>query len=328
MYSNQTGELPVRKVLVSDIFESQHFKLLQDKYPDIRFVRLPKDGSVPQEGADADVLLRCGMLKHELSNALQGAPQIEWIHTSTAGFDWVLVPEVEEREIVITRSPASKAIPIAEYVVAFIFLVAKRLPALARAQSAHQWIATNPDEVRGKTVGIIGAGAIGCEVARLCSALGMRVIGTKRHPQPLPHFDRVMGTSDLPVVLNEADYVILSCPLTPETKNLIGSAQLQQMKPTAYLINIARGALIVEPELLQALRENWIAGACLDVFTEEPLPADSPFWDMENVVVTPHTTWGTPHSLDYVVEEFISNLDRRLAGSPLQNQPKNLALGY
>lgn len=328
MESVPADDLPVRKVLVSDRFEPEHFKLLREKYPDIQFVLLPKNGTVPQEGTDADVLLRCGMLLDELSTALQGAPEVKWIHTSTAGFDWVLVPEVQERQIEITRSPESKARPIAEYVVAFIFLMAKRLPELARAQTAHQWIAIDPDEIRGKTVGIVGAGAIGSEVARLCNALGMHVIGTKRNPHPLPHFDRVMATSDLSVVLNRSDYVVLSCPLTPETKNMIGLSELQQMKSTAFLINIARGALIVEEELQQALREKQIAGACLDVFEEEPLPPDSPFWEMENVVVTPHTTWGTPHSLDYVIEEFMINLDRRLAGSPLLNLPKNLSLGY
>jgi phosphoglycerate dehydrogenase-like enzyme len=328
MESGQSDSLQVQKVLVTDAFEPDHFQLLRDRYPQIQFVPIPKDGTVPPAGRDAEVILRCAMLKHELSHALQGAPLVKWIHTSTAGFDWVMVPEVEERQIEITRSPASKAKPIAEYVLAYIFLMAKRLPALLRAQTAHRWTPSNPDEVGGKTIGVIGAGAIGREVARLGSAFGMRVIGMKRTPEPLANFDRVLGAKGLPIILNEADYVVLSCPLTPETENMIRSSQLQQMKSSAYLINIARGGLIVEQDLLQALQENWIAGACLDVFNEEPLPPESPFWDMENVVITPHTTWGSPHSLDYVLDEFILNLDRHLAGNSLLNKPKNLVLGY
>lgn len=320
--------MSVSKVLVSSVFEPQHLRILRDKFPEIQFIQLPEDGTVPPEGTDAEVLLRCAMWKDQLSRALQGAPDVQWVHTSTAGFDWVLVPEVEERRIQITRSAAAKAIPIAEYVVAFIFLVAKRLPALARAQAARQWTSSQPDEVRGGTVGIIGAGAIGCEVARLCDSLGMRVIGTKRNPEPLPHFDQILGAGELPAVLAEADYVVLSCPLTPETQDLIGAQELRKMKPTAHLINIARGGLIVERDLQQALEENWIAGACLDAFKEEPLPSDSPLWGLENLVITPHTSWGTPKSLDYVFDEFLLNLDRYLEGRPLLNEPKNLALGY
>ena len=316
------------KVLVSSVFEAEHLQILREEFPEITFVQLPKDGSVPPEGTDADVLLRCAMWKDELSRALQGASQVRWVHTSTAGFDWVLVPEVEERQIQVTRSAAAKAVPIAEYVVAFIFLVAKRLPDLARAQAARQWTSPEPEEVRGRTVGVVGAGAIGCEVARLCDGLGMRVLGTKRNPEPLLHFEEVLGADGLPLVLREADYVVLSCPLTPETEGLIGSPELRAMKANAYLINIARGGLVVEPDLQKALQEKWIAGACLDVFEDEPLPPESPLWELENLVITPHCSWGSPRSLDYVLDEFILNLKRYLEGKPLLNKPKNPSLGY
>ena len=316
------------KVLVSNVFEPEHFELLQTKFPHIEFVKLPKDGTVPEHAADAEVILRCAMWKPELSRAMQTAPAIKWVHTSTAGFDWALVPEVVERQVLVTRSAAAKAVPIAEYVIAFIFQMAKRLPALARAQWAREWIQPETDEVRGATVGIVGAGAIGCEVARLCHHLGMRVIGTKRSPEPLLHFEQVLAADQLPAILEEADYVVLSCPLTPETQNLIGAAELHMMRPDAYLINIARGGLIVEADLVQALQESWIAGACLDVFDEEPLPPESPLWDLENLVLTPHASWGSPRSLDYVLDEFVDNLERFLDGEPLRNLPKNPELGY
>ena len=320
--------MAILKVLVSNVFEPEHFHILRERFPGVEFVHLPKDGTVPPGAADAEVVLRCAMDMEELSRTLQGALAVRWVHTSTAGFDWVMVPEVEERSIRVSRSAAAKAVPIAEYVVAFIFQIAKRLPSLGRAQSAHEWTRPDPAEVRGKLVGVVGAGAIGCEVARLCAGLGMRVMGIKRNPEPLDHFDVILATNQLPELLREADYVVLSCPLTPETQGLIGAAELRQMKSTAYLINIARGGLVVESDLIQALREQWIAGACLDVFEEEPLPPDSPLWDLQNLVVTPHCSWGSPRSLDYVLEEFMANLERYLAGQNLLNQPKNLVLGY
>jgi phosphoglycerate dehydrogenase-like enzyme len=316
------------KVLVSNVFEPQHYEILHTKFPDVEFVKLPKDGTVPGHAADAEVVLRCAMWKPELSRTMQMAPDVKWVHTSTAGFDWALVPEVVERQVLVTRSAAAKAVPIAEYVIAFIFQMAKRLPALARAQWAHEWTRPETAEVRGATVGIIGAGAIGCEVARLCHHLGMRVIGTKRSPEPLPYFEKIVAADQLPVVLQEVDYVVLSCPLTPETQDLIGASELRMMRPDAYLINIARGGLVVEADLVQALKENWIAGACLDVFDEEPLPPESPLWDLEDLVLTPHASWGSPRAIDYVLEEFVDNLERYLAGKPLHNLPKNPELGY
>jgi phosphoglycerate dehydrogenase-like enzyme len=156
----------------------------------------------------------------------------------------------------------------------------------------------------------------------------MRVLATKREPVALPYFEQVLPSAALPELLAQADYVAITAPLTPETKGMIGAAELRQMKPTAFLINVARGPLIDEEALLTALRERWIAGACLDVFEEEPLPADSPFWDLENVVITPHASWGSPYSMDYVLDEFIENLQRYLQGAPLLNLPKNLAFGY
>ncbi|MCB0047861.1 MAG: D-2-hydroxyacid dehydrogenase [Caldilineaceae bacterium] len=320
--------MPPLTVLISNAFEPHHLQLLHERFPDVHFVELAPDGMVPQEGREAEILLRGAMSKAELSRTMQNAPQVRWIHTSTAGFDWVLVPEVEERGVLITRSPASKAVPIAEFVVAFIFLMAKRFPTLARAQIKHEWIRSDTDEVRGRTVGIVGAGAIGCEVARLCSHLGMHVIGSKRKPVSLPYFDQVLAPDDLPQLLSRADYVVITCPLTSETEGLIGAPELRTMKKTAYLINVARGGIVVENDLIQGLHEEWIAGACLDVFHEEPLPPDSPLWDIKNVIITPHASWGSPRSMDYVLDEFMENLKRRLAGQELLNQPKNPALGY
>jgi phosphoglycerate dehydrogenase-like enzyme len=316
------------KVLVSTMFEPHSLDTLRERFPQVRFVHLPKEPTLPDEALDAEIFLRLGLGKQELSDLLQQAQQIQWIHTSTAGFDWVMVPEVLEREIVVTRSAAAKANPIAEYVVAYIFLMAKRFPELARAQAAHQWTSPDTDEVRGRTVGVVGAGAIGCEVARLCTGLGMKVIGTKRDALPLPYFDAVLPPQELPALLGQSDYVVLTTPLTPETAGMIGEAQLRMMKPSAFLLNVARGGLLDEAALIRALQEGWIAGACLDTVVEEPLPADSPLWETEGLFITPHASWGSPRSMEYVLDEFIVNLERYLAGDELLNRPRNLALGY
>jgi phosphoglycerate dehydrogenase-like enzyme len=310
------------------MFEPQHLSTLREHFPQVTFIHLPPTPLLPEEALNAEIFLRVGLGKKELSELLQQARQVHWIHTSTAGFDWVVVPEVLERKITITRSAASKAIPIAEYVVAYIFLLAKRFPVLARAQAAHQWTRPDTDEVRGRTVGVVGAGAIGCEVARLCSGLGMQVIGTKRDVVPLPNFSAILSPQELPLLLEQSDYVVLTAPLTAETQGMIGEAQLRMMKPSAHLLNVARGPLLNEAALIRALQEGWIAGACLDTFNEEPLPADSPLWDLERLFITPHASWGSPRSMDYVLDEFIVNLTRYLQGEELLNQPRNLEFGY
>ncbi len=315
-------------VLVSSYFRPQHLAVLRERFPDVRFVHLATDGEVPEEGQGARALLRAAMTKEALSKTLRSVPSIEWFHTSTAGFDWVMVPEIEERNLTVTRSAASYSIPIGEYAIGAMFLLAKRFPALLKAQAERTWTAPDPDEIGGKTVGIVGAGAIGGEVARHAKCLGMRVIGTKRTPEALPDYDLVLSPSELPQVLEASDFVVLACPLTPETRHMLGEAEFRQMKPTAYLINVARGALVVESALVKALEQGWIAGACVDAFEQEPLPPDSPLWALENLVITPHSSFRSPRNMERVLSEFMINLDHYLKGEPLENRLRDLTLGY
>ncbi|MCC6180074.1 MAG: D-2-hydroxyacid dehydrogenase [Chloroflexi bacterium] len=316
-------------VLVANIYTPQQVADLRTTFPSVRFVQVHADGSVPEEGRDAEVILRCTMRKGPLLKALAEAPRLKWIHTCTAGFDWLMVPELAERGLLVTRSGNSLNIAMGEFVVGFMFLMTKRFPALLRSQAARRWEPPEPEEIAGKTVGIVGAGAVGGEVARRCVALGMRVIGTKRRPEPLPYFEDVMSPEEgLDVLLHESDFLVLAAPLTPETQGMIGLVQLERMKPTAYLINIARGALTVESELIEALRRGVIAGACIDAFETEPLPSDSPFWDLENVVVTPHCSYRSPLTMTRALEEFKTNLARYLTGEPLLHPLKDMVLGY
>ena len=301
---------------------------LSAAFPDTRFVPLPNGGEVPPEGMDAVALFRCAMSKPQLQTTIGGAPALRWIHSCTAGFDQLLVPEITTRNLVVTRSAATHHIPISEWVLAYIFLMTKRLPELLQAQREHRWDRLEMEELGGKTVGIVGAGAIGTEVALRCRPLGMRVIATKRSPMPLPAYDEVMGADQLPRLLAESDYVVLACPLTTETRGMIGETQLRLMKATSFLLNIARGGLIVEHDLIRALREGWIAGACLDAFAQEPLPADSPLWDVKRLIITPHASSSSPLVMQRAEQEFVANLRRFIANEPLNNLLREPALGY
>lgn len=315
-------------VLVTSIYQPEHLAGLRASFPDVRFVQLSQDGAVPADGTDADVLLRCYMSKPALRRVLTEAPRIKWIHTCTAGFDQLLIPEIVERGLRVTRSANTQNVPMAEFVIGYLFLVSKRFPELLRSQAKREWRPPDPDELGGKTIGIVGAGAVGVEVARRCAALSMRVIGTKRTPAPLPYFERVLPPGGLPELLAESDFVLLAVPLTSETQGMMAETQFRMMKPTAWLINIARGALIVEADLIRALRERRIAGACLDAFAQEPLPPESPLWDLDNLILTPHSSYRSPLGMARGMEEFKANLRRYLNSEPLANPLKDPVLGY
>jgi phosphoglycerate dehydrogenase-like enzyme len=180
----------------------------------------------------------------------------------------------------------------------------------------------------GATASIIGAGAIGRATAARLKALGMNVIGMKRTPEPLPEFDEVLGPDALDTLLERADLLVLACPLTPETHHLIGREQFARMKRSAVIVNIARGAVMVEEDLIDALKSGVIAGAGLDVFATEPLPADNRLWSLPNVIVTPHVSYLAGENEAAMLDEFGENLRLYLEGEPLLNALKSRELGY
>ena len=315
-------------VLVAAAIGDEHRDRLEQEFPDMAFVALPKSGEVPSEAAGARILFRCSMSKDEMTRTIAGAPELEWIHTCSAGFDQLLVPEIEELNLKVTRSAATHHLPMSEWVIGFMLLVSKRFADLWVAQREHRWAPPDTEELAGKTVGIVGAGAIGTEVAIRARPFGMRIIATKRSPVDIDAYDQVMPPDRLPELLATSDFVVLATPLTTETEGMIGAEQLRQMKPSAYLINIARGKLVVEQDLIQALNEGWIAGACVDAFAQEPLPADSPLWDVERLVLTPHSSYRSPHMFRRATDEFVVNLHRFRAGEELLNRLREPKLGY
>lgn len=285
--------------------------------PDARLVITDEPEEIEQLTGEVEVALG-----HFSSRCIPHAPKLRWYQQWGAGVDWLLNhPEIASLDFILTNASGVHAIPISEHILAYLLSFARGLPAAIRAQEHHAWIDTPPIfELAGKTMLLVGVGAIGKRTAQLASALGMRVIGVRSNPsKSAPGVERMVGKRELESVLPEADFVILTIPLTGETRGLINTQCFARMKPTAYLINIGRGGTVDEPALIQALQTGQIAGAGLDVFAKEPLPPDSPLWEMKNVIITSHYSGLTPHYNERVFELFIDNLQRYMNHQPLRN---------
>jgi phosphoglycerate dehydrogenase-like enzyme len=234
-----------------------------------------------------------------------------------------------QRDVVLTNASGVHAIPISEHILSMIFALARNLPRHMRSQVAGKWERHGEiTELEGTTLGLIGVGKIGEKTAEKAKALNMKVLGMRRNPERTsPHVDKMFGPEGLHEVLAQSDWVVVTAAGTPETDGLIGEPELAVMKSTARLINIARGSLIREEALIKALEEKRIAGAGLDVFEKEPLPENSPLWQMPNVILTPHIAGGTPFYVDRLMDIFVENLKRYQAGEPLINVVDK-TLGY
>lgn len=288
--------------------------------PDCEIVPVGPDGEIRESLEGADVLfLRWGLSPEATRRLLTRIPNLRWVHTISAGVDHLLFPELRESDAILTNASGVFNVPIAETVMAYILAAVKRLPEFWARQRERRWEKLPLRELRGLTVGIVGLGDIGAEVARLSRAFGMRVLGLRRRPAPSDVADEVMPPGRLHDLLARSDFVVIAVPLTSETRGMIGRAELAAMKPDAWLINISRGAIVDEEALIEALREGRIGGACLDVFAQEPLPPESPLWDLPNVIITPHNSWSSPHIEEREIDLFLENLRRYVAGQPLLN---------
>jgi phosphoglycerate dehydrogenase-like enzyme len=270
--------------------------------------------------ADAEVLLSswAGALPALDLPAL--APRLRWVQLLHAGAERVDRSLVGD--VAFTTVGSMSAGPIAEWVLAAMLLFAKGWPQAWRNQRAHEYRRYMPRELAGCTVGMVGLGTIGMEVAHRVRAMGCRVIGMRRSVSARSTHDavdEVVPPHDLHYLLGASDFVVVAAPLTSETRGLIGAAALAAMRAGGVLINVARGALVDADALVDALRAERIAGAALDVFQEEPLPASSPLWDLENLVLTPHVAAGTDSYYERATEVFCDNLRRYLRGEPLAN---------
>jgi phosphoglycerate dehydrogenase-like enzyme len=302
--------------------------------PGVHVTQISRDGLTHADAdavlAEAEILLRGQIAASVLDHVIERAPGLRWIHSISAGVDRVVTPLTRQRGLQVTNARGVFSPPIAEYVVLMALAIARRLPQLLDLQRERTWQPLRGSELGGLTVGIVGYGSIGAEIARLLEPFGTRVIATRRRPElgsgGLANVE-VWGTDRLPDLLRAADIVVIAAPLTDATAGLIGAAELEAMPGHAWLINIARGRLVDENALRRALASGSIGGAVLDVFDEEPLPAESALYDTPNLVITPHTSWSSDKVVERSIDLFVANLERYLAGQPLENLV-DLEAGY
>jgi phosphoglycerate dehydrogenase-like enzyme len=254
-------------------------------------------------------------------------PRLRWLQALTAGVEgWLALPDLPQR-LTLTCARGTHRVQMPENILGALFHLTKPYAGIAQDQKERRWRRRVSETLAGTTLGILGLGVIGQEVARKAEVLEMRVIGTRLRPAPMPHVEHVYGPADTDTVLATSDFVLLLLPVTPETRGFMSAARLKRMKPGAYLLNFGRGELIVDADLVEAVTARTIAGAVLDVFTTEPLPAEHPFWGTEGIMVLPHIGGLHPERDHIVAELFADNLQRFLAGQPLR-ETVDRARGY
>lgn len=255
--------------------------------------------------------------------ALLAAPKLEWLHVCTAGADRPLLYTLQEKGALITTSSGANARPVAHSAMAALLSISRKFPQFARAQQQSQWqqvtSANAPADLEETTATILGQGPIGREIARLCQAFGIRTIGVRRSNQPADFCDETISFRDLDLALPQTHWLIIACPLTADTDGLITMAKLQKLPNDAAVINVSRGRVIVEDDLIAALQTGVIGSAYADVFREEPLPANSPLWQLPNMIVSPHSAGISRGFGRNAAHAFFNNLERWLNGLALNN---------
>ena len=275
------------------------------------------DGQPP-----ADAIFVCSMGRELLRSVLPKAPTARWVHSRSVGVENILFPGLAESGVTLTNGRGVFSPSLAEWVIGAVLFFAKDLRRLVKSQEAGKWDPFPPEMVQGRWMGIVGYGDIGRAVARHARSLGMRVRALRRSvaaPPGDPAPDEILPPERLPDLMALSDDVVVATPLTHDTRGLIGEREIRAMKPTGVLINVGRGAVVQEPPLVDALRRRAIRGAALDVFEAEPLPAGHPFYTLDNVLLSPHSADQVPGWLDEAMDGFLDNLNRFLAGQPLQN---------
>jgi phosphoglycerate dehydrogenase-like enzyme len=253
------------------------------------------------------------------ASALARAARLRWVQSWAAGPDTLLYPEMIASPVICTSCKGNGAIPLAEHAMMLMLMLNRDMPRWQRARAEHRWEHRPHGELNGLTCGVIGLGYSGQDLALKCKAFHMRTLGIRRTPQPTPHVDEVLPAERLHDLLAASDFVVVTAPRTSETVGMLGEAEFQAMKPTAHYICFSRGGIADDAALLRALTEGWIAGAGLDAHGQEPLPTDSPFWDLPNVLVTPHNGATTPATRQRGIDIFVENLRRYQAGQSLHN---------
>lgn len=299
------------RILVIAPRDFEPLALLRQEVPDVQLSVADNPRELLAHASSADVVLLAPRHARTVTDVWRELTSARWIHTLAAGVDALPFDLLRRSEIVVTNSRGLYGDALGEFAIAAMLWFAKDLPRLIRNQAARRWEPYIVDRLEGKTVGIIGYGGTGRAVGRRAEALGMRVLPVRRRGE--------LGDPTVDDVIAECDYLVVSTPLTPATFRLVTRERIAKMKPTAILINVSRGAVIEEPALAEALAARRIAGAALDVFETEPLPADHPLWTLDNVLISPHTADHTADSHQRAMAFFIENLRRFQRGEPLEN---------
>jgi D-2-hydroxyacid dehydrogenase (NADP+) len=253
---------------------------------------------------------------------IKRAPRLKWFQAMSAGIDLLLSDELRKSDVILTSMSGISAIAVAETALALMLAMSKNLPLCFEQKQQKIWKQFNPQLLDSKTLGIVGLGNIGREVVRLARPFGMKVVAADYHILPVSktrNVDLMLTVDKIEQLLTMSDYVVICLPLTAETRGLISEAQLRMMKPTAFIINISRGHIVDEQALAKALKENWISGAALDVFSWEPLPQDSELWSLPNIIITPHIAGFLKDYNKRTTDFFCKNMKRYLQGRKLIN---------
>jgi phosphoglycerate dehydrogenase-like enzyme len=313
-----------RKIVITHILEQNLIDQIIEIIPDWTII-IGKDREIWQEHIhDAEII--AGWKKGIEKDCLAPHSKLKWLQTWSAGVDSLPLETLESRNITVTSANGVHAYPISETIFALMLSLTRNIHTFVKNQQDRKWHHSDMKlEMHEKTVGIIGVGTIGKEAAKIAKAFGMKVLGVRHSGKQQEFVDEMFTTNQLDAVLPNCDYVVVTLPLTKETNRLFSAKQFDLMKSSAFFINIGRGEIVVERDLISALQRGQIAGAGLDVFELEPLTVESPLWEMENVIITPHTSGSTEHYNQRVIENIlIPNLINYISG----NQPSVNLINY
>jgi D-2-hydroxyacid dehydrogenase (NADP+) len=285
---------------------NQYRDRLKTRFPELAIEVVDHHSKAGPHIGAADALLTFAPMLS--SKVLADGTRLKWIQALGTGTDNLTDQPALRKDIIVTNVRGIHGAPVSEAVLAGMLALARDLPRAVRAQDGRQWRRWPAQLLHNKTVGIFGVGLIAEALAPKCKALGMRVVGVSSAPRPAAGFDAMHSRDELLNVVGDFDFLVLLTPLTDQTRNCVGAEVFARMKPSSFLINLARGGVVDEPALIEALQENRMAGAALDVFTQEPLPRDHPFWSMQNVIITTHQGGFCDVYVDYALPTVEANM--------------------
>lgn len=323
------GQMKKRMLIVTQNLSEKHVSYIRSILPSSQWdIIIGKDQSIWEKHlGEAEIIVSW---KKGMEEILHKHSKLKWLQSWTAGVNSLPLEKLKENQIIVTNASGVHAYPISETIFAYILGFTRKIHQYIRNQQEKTWHhAYLKEEVHEKTIGLIGVGAIGNETAKIAKAFNMKVLGVRHSGKDAEYVDKMYSPDKLVEVLPQCDYVVVSLPSTKETKQLFNKEKFSLMKATAIFINVGRGDTVHEADLINALKNNEIAGACLDVFEEEPLPTSSELWEMENVIITPHTAGSTKYYQERLIENiFLPNLKAYLNEESLPINLVDYTKGY